>query len=148
VDQVKEGAIQYQWSDAWLLYSIVLAGGGKPAELHKIFWVADWMNRAIFTEEQFEGGLSRLSKGGWLKEVSGRFAPTRKYQRVKSKITGSALAKCDKLSKILGVKPRDFAGMAPEHSRYPGFSAKVFREAYRRYRKEFKEVYVKLHKKK
>ncbi len=148
MDQVKEDAIRYQWSDAWLLYSIVLAGGGKPAELHKIFWVADWMNRAIFTEEQLEGGLSRLSKAGWLKEVNGRFAPTRKYQRVKSKITGSALTRCDKLSKILRVKPCDLAGVAPEYSKYPGFSAKIFRGAYQRYRKEFKEVYEKPHKKK
>lgn len=148
MDQVKEGAIQYQWSDAWLLYSIALAGGGKPAELHDIFWVADWMNRAIFTEEQFEGGLSRLSKGGWLKEVNGKFAPTRKYRQIKSKIVGSSLASCDKLSRILRVKPHDLEGVAPGHSKYPGFSAKVFREAYRRYRREFKGVYEKLHKKK
>ncbi len=146
--QMKENPIRYQWSDAWLLYSIASAAGGKPVELHKVFCVADWINRAIFTRRELEGGLSRLTRGGWLEEVRGRFAPTGKYRRIKNKLVGSSLTCCGKLSKILGVRPNDSAGAASDYPRYPGFSAKVFREAYQRHRKEFWEAYDRLHKKK
>ncbi len=56
---------RYIWSDAWLLTSIYGAstGGGEPT-LSRIIGVGDFLNHAIFTLSELNGGLNRLKRGG------------------------------------------------------------------------------------
>ncbi|MGH9962803.1 MAG: hypothetical protein ACREBC_37755, partial [Pyrinomonadaceae bacterium] len=63
-------------SDAWLLLSIIYAGApADSADRARIIEVGDSINHAIFTDEELEGGLSRLLSGGLIREGNGHFSP-------------------------------------------------------------------------
>jgi hypothetical protein len=67
-----------QRSDAWLLLALIYAG--EPADRERIVRVGDGINHAIFTEEELEGGLTRLLEAGSVVEVAGRFSPSPSVQ--------------------------------------------------------------------
>lgn len=76
---MKDKAATYRPSDAWLLLAILYASreaGG--ASLEQVTTAGDYINHAIFTEDELEGGLSRLSAGGFIKRESGLFSITDK----------------------------------------------------------------------
>ena len=49
-------------SDAWVLLALLLAGKDAPRE--KIVEAGDYVNHAIFTDEELDGGLARLERIG------------------------------------------------------------------------------------
>lgn len=55
---------QFLWSDAWLLTSIYGASLGGEPTLSRIIGTGDFINRAIFTHSELNGGMSRLQRGG------------------------------------------------------------------------------------
>jgi hypothetical protein len=68
--------VPFRASDAWLLLAIVIAAGNTTANLKEIIAAGDGLNHAIFTPEEFEGGLYRLVGGGYIEQVKGQFRPT------------------------------------------------------------------------
>jgi hypothetical protein len=54
------------FTDAWLLFSVALAGGDGGAGLRGIIAAGDYVNHAIFTGGELRGGLSRLTARGWV----------------------------------------------------------------------------------
>jgi hypothetical protein len=65
-------------SDAWVLLAIIYASRSGPATLDKIIAAGDAINVAIFLPNELEGGLARLTAGGYITEHEGAFAPTEK----------------------------------------------------------------------
>lgn len=64
----------FTWSDSWLLLSLIYAG--EPSTLDHLRAVGDYINHAIFTDEELDGGLARLLRAGHAVEHEGRFGPT------------------------------------------------------------------------
>jgi hypothetical protein len=63
----------FQWSDAWLLLSLIYAH--EPADRDHLRMVGDFINHAIFTDEELDGGLARLVEHGHAIACDGRFGP-------------------------------------------------------------------------
>jgi len=61
-------------SDAWLLLSLIYAP--EACNHHQLRAVGDYINHAIFTDEEIDGGLARLVQAGYVTEVSDRYFPT------------------------------------------------------------------------
>ena len=68
--------MEYLWSDAWLLQSIVLASGAGGATLSQVIAAADVVNHALPTDDELHGALVRLTTAGLVEEIDARFAPT------------------------------------------------------------------------
>ena len=52
----------FVWSDGWLLLSLIYAG--EPADRERLRSMGDFINHAIFTEDELNGGLARLRHAG------------------------------------------------------------------------------------
>ena len=62
---MKPESQNYLWSDAWLLTAIYGANlADEPASLARVIGTGDFINHAIFTLAELNGGFSRLEKGG------------------------------------------------------------------------------------
>jgi hypothetical protein len=59
----------YLWSDAWLLTAIYGASLGGEPTLARVIGTGDYINHAIFTLSELNGGLSRLERGGFISIV-------------------------------------------------------------------------------
>lgn len=70
----KEPLSEFLWSDAWLLLAILYAQ--EPADRTETVAIGDWIQHAIFTDEELEGGLGRLLSAGLAIEIDGRFHPS------------------------------------------------------------------------
>ncbi len=135
-DGKKIPGIRYSISDVWLLASIEHSSGRNAAGIYGIISTGDYLNHAIFTEKEFEEGLLRLSKGGWIEEEDGGFRVSRKFKVRKIKYISpkgyrSSRKLWDSVERLLGATPSCHEG-APA-GRYPGFRAEEFRKAVRRY---------------
>jgi hypothetical protein len=64
----------FVWSDAWLLLSLIYAR--EPADRDHLRAVGDFINHAIFTDEELDGGLARLRRAGHAVEHEDRFGPS------------------------------------------------------------------------
>lgn len=61
-------------SDAWLLQSVLYAGGlTEGAELRDIIGLGDGIRDALFTTEELRGGFARLKAAGFLRGEGGRY---------------------------------------------------------------------------
>jgi hypothetical protein len=60
----------FLWSDAWLLLSLIYAR--EPADRDHLRAVGDFINHAIFTDEELDSGLARLLQAGHATEHDGR----------------------------------------------------------------------------
>lgn len=128
---------KYNSSDAWLLLTIIYAGGGKKAAtLDEIIAVSDAVNHAVFNEDELESGLARLTAGGFIKEKNKGFSATLKVRRAYSKTTTVRRA-VDKelkdIEQLIGT-----ALPAPDQPnindlKYPGFSHEAFRQTVDKY---------------
>jgi hypothetical protein len=130
--------IEYQWSDVWLLQSIMLSEEGG-ASLLSIIGVGDAINHAIFTDDELESGFARLSAGGLITERDHKFFPTEKandlYEQG-SKKEGGIFTIRDRLGTLLNASPYDPRQKYPNPKNslsYPGFSPEAVKEAYRQY---------------
>jgi len=61
-------------SDAWLLLSLIYAR--EPSDRDHLKAVGDYINHAIFNDEELEGGLARLLQAGYAVAKEDRFAPS------------------------------------------------------------------------
>ena len=77
---MKDKAVTYLWSDAWLLLAILYASREEEggASLERVTAAGDYINHAIFTGDELAGGLSRLAASGCIKEKRGLFSVTNK----------------------------------------------------------------------
>ena len=91
----------YQPSDAWLLLSVALAGGAKSAELKEVVAAGDYINHAIFTEDELRGGLRRLTAGGWVKLIGGNWAVTSRFKRVSGRLPRTLHKALEQVEEIL-----------------------------------------------
>lgn len=134
----------HPWSDAWPLLAIALAGEKGPAEMWQIVAAGDSINHAIFTTDEFESSLARLSAGGWVIEENGKFLASSKVGELISQKKRARLATLlDALEKLLGVSASQTESSfsnPPSKCKYPGFSSAKFEEAVLRYRAFMKSV--------
>jgi len=73
-----EKKIAFKYADAWLLLSIIYANRKDRAILSNIIAYGDFINHAIFTWEELQGGLFRLINTGYVVEDSEGYKPTDK----------------------------------------------------------------------
>lgn len=63
----------FVWSDAWLLLAVIMASRAGPADRAGVIDAGDYINRDIFTDAEFSGGVDRLRDRGYLIEEDGRY---------------------------------------------------------------------------
>jgi hypothetical protein len=124
--------LQFLASDSWLLLAIILAAGNDKANLVEIIAAGDGINMAIFTEDEMESGLYRLTVGGYVEEVGGEFRPTKitseKYKEL-TKQKKSLINHMELLREFIGAQPWEVGGsvLRPEDKfKYPGFTKESF----------------------
>ena len=61
-------------SDAWLLLSLIYSR--ESADRDRLRSIGDFINHAIFTDEELDGGLARLQYAGHVIAASGRYSPS------------------------------------------------------------------------
>jgi len=67
---MKEPAIEFLWSDAWLLLAIGLAAEQRPiAPLASVIELADGIQHAIPAKEEMDGALGRLQRAGYIRHT-------------------------------------------------------------------------------
>jgi hypothetical protein len=64
----------FVWSDAWLLLSLIYSG--EPADRERVRSIGDFINHAIFTDEELDGGLARLQCAGYVSAVGHKYSPS------------------------------------------------------------------------
>jgi hypothetical protein len=133
-------------SDAWLLLAIILAAGNDVANLDEIVAAGDGINHAIFTEDEIESGLYRLTNGGYIEEVNGSFKPSSatvdKYRVIDAKAK-APLRQMELISDFIGAAPWEFGKAFPRPEnrfRYPGFTTEKFVQAVRTYHKNASKI--------
>ena len=67
-----------QSSDVWLLLSVQHSKGAATKD--KIIEAGDYINHAIFTEEEFNGGIKRLIENNYLSEGNSKYSTTNKFK--------------------------------------------------------------------
>ena len=137
---------EYQWSDIWLLQSIILGGGDNGADLCTIISTGDGLNHAIFTNDELESGFSRLTSGGLIFEKNTIFSPTEKAREIykEAEKSGDSIYSVRKrLGEILKSAPYDPDGKYPNPENnlsYPGFSPEAVEEAIKKWHQRAKEL--------
>ena len=64
----------FVWSDAWLLLSLICSA--EPADRERLRAIGDHINHAIFTDEELEGGLTRLQRAGHVTALGDKYFPS------------------------------------------------------------------------
>ncbi|MCF7981954.1 MAG: hypothetical protein K9K86_08210 [Pseudomonadales bacterium] len=126
---MEKSKIQYAWSDAWLLCSIVIVAGDNAATLVNIIAAGDWRNHAIFTTRQLRGGLARLSAGGFITENEEGFVP--------SEIAKKEGRRVEDYEILLGSRKKNPDAINRKWC-YPGITEETVGEAYQEYLKMIK----------
>ena len=138
--------IEYQWSDIWLLQSIIFGGGEKGASLYDIIRTGDALNHAIFTNDELESGFARLTAGGLIIEKEKMFFPTEKANEIYRKADkkgGSIYTIRKRLEKLLKATSYDPKLKYPNPNNnltYPGFSPNATKEAIAQWHKEARKL--------
>jgi hypothetical protein len=108
---MKDNAVTYLWSDAWLLLAILYASreeGG--ASLKQVTAAGDYINHAIFNGDELAGGLSRLSAGGLIREKRGLFSVTSKVSQAYEKTSARrryVYKELEDMVRFLNIPPDD-----------------------------------------
>lgn len=139
---VSQEPLQLQASDAWLLLAIIFAADKEGASLDQIVAAGDFINHAIFTNDEMESGFFRLARGGYIEEVDDNFRPTKltleKYEEISRKKKRSVLGQLDLLRESIGAKPWEFGVPFPRPEnryKYPGITTEKLAEAVEKYHK-------------
>ncbi|HEY9403916.1 MAG TPA: hypothetical protein VIQ24_14725 [Pyrinomonadaceae bacterium] len=82
-----DNTVTYVWSDAWLLLATLYASREGGATLEQVTAAGDYINHAIFTADELEGGLGRLAAGGFIREKQGLYSITGKVLKAHRKTT-------------------------------------------------------------
>lgn len=138
--------LQFQASDAWLLLAIIIAAGDEVATLDKIVGAGDFVNHAIFTNDEIESGLYRLTRAGYIQEVEGNFRPTeialRQYKKTSEK-KRAVFDQMESLREFLGAKPWVFGVPFPRSEnpyKYPGLTTEKMAAAVAQYHKRAEKI--------
>ena len=68
------GFAPFDPSDAWLLQSVLYAGGlTEGAELRDVIGLGDGIGDALFSAEELRGGFARLTAAGFVRAAAGRY---------------------------------------------------------------------------
>lgn len=73
---------QFLATDAWLLTSIYGAARGGEPTLARVIGTGDFINHAIFTLYELNGGLRRLHEAGYLRVEGGTYLLTEKGKEI------------------------------------------------------------------
>jgi hypothetical protein len=98
------------WSDAWFLLATIYAARESSAPLSEVIAAADYIQHAIFTFEETEGALARLTENGYLVFSAGNLSPSEKTNEFYRSITKSrrkALDEQKDLEKFIGATAWD-----------------------------------------
>ena len=140
----------YESTDAWLLYAIALTSQNRAAELHEVISAGDFINHAIFTYEELRGGVRRLSSGGWIKGVNGRWRVTPKLRKVYttlSRSVGKALTQLEAALREQTKMAKPVASLSMTQMMCSGISSASFADAVRRYHQVSEEIETRRRKK-
>jgi hypothetical protein len=138
--------IPFRWSDAWLLLSIAWAsrGGTAAAALDEVIAAGDALNHAIFTFEEVDGGVARLSVADLIAVVDQRVQLTKAGKDLCDRMARpTAWDALTSIAQELGVpEPHDGNALHVD----PSWTSKVFSEeqlgaAYERYRHHVRAAY-------
>ena len=69
---------KFQPSDVWLLLAVQYAKGSATKD--KIIEAGDFINHAIFTEEEYDGGIKRLLETGYLTQGNNKYSVSTKFK--------------------------------------------------------------------
>lgn len=129
---MNEGTVLFNWSDAWLLLSIGVAGQSGPATLEKIIAAGDRINFAIFKADELESGLVRLAQAGYILANAGGFSLTDKVKAHAELFQADQPSIHKRLSEVqtlLGAAPAPDEQPCVNNLKYPGFSQKAYEDA-------------------
>src|SRR5687767_1042574 len=62
----------FPWSDAWLLLSLTYVR--EPIDRQRMREIGDFINHAIFTDNELRGGLRRLLEAGHVRREGRKYA--------------------------------------------------------------------------
>lgn len=79
-----ESVSDFVWSDAWLLLSLIY--GSEPLDRERMRDIGDFINHAIFTDDELEGGLQRLQARGLVRRTGKKFAASSVVMRWYSEV--------------------------------------------------------------
>jgi hypothetical protein len=129
--------VLHNWSDAWLLLAIVYANQNGGATLDRIIAAGDAINHAIFTKAEFESGLVRLTRSGFIAEKDGHFVPTERAQlQTKLGHTGGSMHhELNDVAQLLGCPSAIDERPSIDNLRYPGFSVAAYERAIETYQR-------------
>ena len=133
--------MQYQWSDAWLLQSIIYANIDGEGTLDRIFEYADGLQHTLINRDELHSGLVRLTSGGLITESEGKFKPTEKVPaKFTTGINTNKIKEQDQIRKYLkadGWTPETNTNNPCNSLIYPGLTDEMIRSADRNYLKRF-----------
>jgi len=123
--------VNFQGSDAWVLLAVVHAGRGAAAGLEAILAAGDWINHAIFKEDELRGGLARLLRAGLIRQTTKGWAAAPAAIRA-AQVRGRGFGKQDEaLGKVM-----DAARVRKSAPRLKGVTPASFRAAVQAYLKD------------
>ena len=138
---MNKNKIKFNWSDAWLLLSVIYAGD-KGADLERIISVGDGINHDIFNPDELESGLARLTSGGHLQEKNGIFVATLRVRRAFAKMSPkrSYIHKdLERIETLIGAASSTNEQPNINNLKYPGFSETAYTQAVNKYLERFGE---------
>ena len=97
----------FQRTDAWVLLAIFYAHTAGLATRERIIAAGNFINHAIFNEDELEGGLSRLIGGGFVQAREAGYEPTAKARAGYSRAAmphGKAYKDLEEIESLLGVR--------------------------------------------
>lgn len=144
--------IQFLPTDAWLLLAIIRAAGNEQASLAEIIAIGDSIEHAIFTEDEMEGGLYRLTAGGYVEEVNDGFKPTKSTVQKHSEISKKKKAVQDQMEmwrEVIGAPPWQGGTsiQSADKQKYEGFTHEKFAEAVTYYQENVASIFKQIGKK-
>jgi hypothetical protein len=103
----KDASGPYRRTDAWLLLAIFYAETAGLATRERIIAAGNFINHAIFNEDELDGGLSRLIAGGFVQSRGGGYETTSKARAGHPRAAmphGKAYKDLEEIEGLLGVR--------------------------------------------
>lgn len=92
--------IRFEYADAWLLLSVIHAYQRGKANLANIIAYGDYVNHAIFSVEELQGGIFRLIRAGYIIDKEGEYIPSSRIMQSYSTLLKSAKTVSEQLGFI------------------------------------------------
>ncbi len=135
---------KFEYSDPWLLLSIIYAQQHGKGDLVSIIGYGDFINHAIFSLKEMQGGMYRLIQAGYVIEKEDGFLPAdkivipyKKFRAKKHSVEEDLQFIRVKLSAPEWSSDYDLS-LASQSERYKGISQESFERAYQKYAQEHK----------